>query len=128
VTGTGKSHQGLGESLLFVAHRKEILDQALRTYREALATSHSRRTCSTGSPRTARPATRPQATAISRGGSRVLLFVRAARNDDVGSAPYVCLGQATLADHRGERPIAITWLLHRAMPPKVLQQGAVASG
>jgi superfamily II DNA or RNA helicase/HKD family nuclease len=46
-TGTGKTivaaldyqrlrHQGLGESLLFVAHRKEILDQALRTYREVL--------------------------------------------------------------------------------------------
>jgi HKD family nuclease len=47
-TGTGKTvvaaldyqrlrHQGTGESLLFVAHRKEILDQALRTYREVLA-------------------------------------------------------------------------------------------
>ncbi|MGH3695477.1 MAG: DEAD/DEAH box helicase family protein [Pseudonocardiaceae bacterium] len=47
-TGTGKTvvaaldyqrlrHQGLGESLLFVAHRKEILDQAWRTYREVLA-------------------------------------------------------------------------------------------
>lgn len=47
-TGTGKTvvaaldyqrlrHQGLDESLLFVAHRKEIFDQALRTYREVLA-------------------------------------------------------------------------------------------
>lgn len=62
------------------------------------------------------------------GGSRVLLFVRAARNDDLGSAPYLCLGEATLVEHRGERPIAITWRLHRPMPPEVLQQGTVASG
>lgn len=62
------------------------------------------------------------------GGSRVLLFVRAARNDDLGSAPYLCLGEATLAEHRGERPIQITWRLHRPMPPEVLQQGTVASG
>jgi superfamily II DNA or RNA helicase/HKD family nuclease len=62
------------------------------------------------------------------GGSRVLLFVRTARTDDVGSAPYLCLGEVTLAEHRGERPIAITWCLHRPMPPEVLQQGAVASG
>ncbi|MGH3788588.1 MAG: DUF3427 domain-containing protein [Pseudonocardiaceae bacterium] len=61
------------------------------------------------------------------GGSRVLLFVRAARNNDLGSAPYLCLGETTLAEHRGERPIAITWRLHRPMPPEVLQQGAVAS-
>ncbi|MGH4007593.1 MAG: DUF3427 domain-containing protein [Pseudonocardiaceae bacterium] len=62
------------------------------------------------------------------GGSRVLLFVRAARHDDLGSAPYLCLGEATLVEHRGERPIAITWRLHRPMPPEVLQQGTVASG
>ncbi len=47
-TGTGKTvvaaldysrlrHQNLGGSLLFVAHRREILEQALRTYREVLA-------------------------------------------------------------------------------------------
>jgi superfamily II DNA or RNA helicase/HKD family nuclease len=61
------------------------------------------------------------------GSSRVLLFVRAARRDDLGSAPYLCLGEATLVEHRGERPIAITWRLHRSMPPEVLQQGTVAS-
>ncbi|HKR49210.1 MAG TPA: DUF3427 domain-containing protein [Pseudonocardiaceae bacterium] len=62
------------------------------------------------------------------GGSRVLLFVRTTRNDELGSAPYLCLGQATLVEHRGERPIAITWRLHRPMPPEVLHQGSVASG
>jgi hypothetical protein len=61
------------------------------------------------------------------GDSRVLLFVRTTRTSDLGSTPYLCLGEATLAEHRGERPIAITWRLHRAMPPEVLQQGVVAS-
>ncbi len=61
------------------------------------------------------------------GDSRVLLFVRETRKDDLGSAPYLCLGEATLVEHRGERPIAITWRLHRPMPFEVLQQGAVAS-
>ncbi|MGH3784628.1 MAG: DUF3427 domain-containing protein [Pseudonocardiaceae bacterium] len=61
------------------------------------------------------------------GDSRVLLFVRTTRKDDLGSAPYLCLGEATLAEHRGERPIAITWRLRRPMPPEVLQQGVVAS-
>ena len=62
------------------------------------------------------------------GDSRVLLFVRESLKDDLGSAPYLCLGEATLVEHRGERPIAITWRLHRPMPPEVLQHGSVISG
>ncbi|MDQ2879954.1 MAG: DUF3427 domain-containing protein [Actinomycetota bacterium] len=61
------------------------------------------------------------------GGSRVLLFVRVTRGKEL-SAPYLCLGEATLVDYRGERPIAITWRLHRPMPPEILQQGIIASG
>jgi hypothetical protein len=61
------------------------------------------------------------------GTSRVLLFVRESLKDELGSAPYLCLGEATLVEHRGERPIAITWRLHRPMPPEVLQQGTVIS-
>ena len=53
-TGTGKTviaaldyrglcepHDGDRPSLLFVAHRREILEQSLRTYREVLADTHS---------------------------------------------------------------------------------------
>lgn len=61
------------------------------------------------------------------GTSRVILFVRPTLKDDMGSAPYLCLGEGTLVEHRGERPIAITWRLRRPMPPEVLQQGSVAS-
>ncbi|MGH3794693.1 MAG: DUF3427 domain-containing protein [Pseudonocardiaceae bacterium] len=61
------------------------------------------------------------------GHSRVVLFVRESRTNDLGSAPYLCLGEATLVEQRGERPIAITWQLHRPMPPEVLAQGSVIS-
>lgn len=61
------------------------------------------------------------------GNSRVLLFVRTALRDELGTAPYLCLGEVTLEGHRGERPIAITWRLHRPMPPDVLHEGAIAA-
>jgi superfamily II DNA or RNA helicase len=50
------------------------------------------------------------------GGSHVVLFVRDAPTDDLGAASFLCLGQADYVEHRGERPIAITWRLHRPMP------------
>lgn len=59
------------------------------------------------------------------GGSTVVLFVRTTVSDDLGSAPYLCLGEATLVEHRGERPIAITWRLRRPMPPELLAAGTV---
>jgi hypothetical protein len=60
------------------------------------------------------------------GTSHVVLFVRTARTDAYGGgAPFVCLGTATVVEHRGERPIAITWELDRAMPRHVLQAGAL---
>lgn len=52
-------------------------------------------------------------------GSHVLLFVREARKDALGTAPYVFLGPADYVSHEGERPMAITWRLHRAMPTEV---------
>lgn len=61
------------------------------------------------------------------GGSTVLLFTRAAVSDELGTAPYVCLGEAQHVEHRGERPIAITWRLRRPTPAEVLQHGAVTA-
>lgn len=50
-------------------------------------------------------------------GSHVLLFVREAKTTDFGGgAPYLFLGEASYVEHRGERPIAITWQLHASMP------------
>jgi hypothetical protein len=50
-------------------------------------------------------------------GSHVLLFTRPQKVTEFGSgAPYVFLGEADYVEHRGERPIAITWRLRTPMP------------
>ena len=60
-------------------------------------------------------------------GSRVTLFVREAPEDDLGAAAFLCLGQASYVEHRGEKPIAITWRLHRDMPGDVFRQASVVA-
>jgi superfamily II DNA or RNA helicase/HKD family nuclease len=50
-------------------------------------------------------------------GSHVLLFTRPTKVTEFGSgAPYLVLGEADYVEHRGERPIGITWRLHTPMP------------
>ena len=50
-------------------------------------------------------------------GSHILLFVRESKVTDFGGgAPYLFLGEAKYVEHRGERPIAITWRLREQMP------------
>jgi superfamily II DNA or RNA helicase len=60
-------------------------------------------------------------------GTRVVLFVRQRPEDDLGAAPFLCLGQATYVEHRGERPIAITWRLHRPMPADMFLTASVVA-
>ena len=61
------------------------------------------------------------------GSSTVLLFVREHKQDEFGTAPYLFLGPATYADHKGERPIAITWRLTHPMPADFFASSTVAS-
>jgi superfamily II DNA or RNA helicase/HKD family nuclease len=61
------------------------------------------------------------------GSSTVLLFVREHKQDEFGTAPYLFLGPATYADHKGERPIAITWRLSHPMPADFFASSTVAS-
>lgn len=50
-------------------------------------------------------------------GSHILLFTRPQKVTEFGSgAPYLFLGEADYVEHRGERPIAITWRLRTPMP------------
>ena len=60
-------------------------------------------------------------------GTRIALFVREAPVDDIGTAPFLCLGQASYVQHRGERPIAITWRLARPMPGDTFQLASVVA-
>ena len=63
-----------------------------------------------------------------RNGVRVVLAVRAARTDPWGAiAPYVLLGPADYVEHRGERPIAITWRLHHPIPAVLYETFKVAT-
>lgn len=55
----------------------------------------------------------------------VLLFVRDRPNGQYGSEPFIFLGPVDYVDHRGERPISITWKLHRPMPADVFASGSV---
>ncbi|MGE2718462.1 DUF3427 domain-containing protein [Mycolicibacterium celeriflavum] len=60
-------------------------------------------------------------------GSHVLLFVREAKRYAFGDgAPYIFLGPADSVSHEGERPMAITWRLHRPMPTEVYLEARAA--
>ena len=60
-------------------------------------------------------------------GSHVVLFVRDTPENDIGAAPFLCLGPASYVEHRGERPIGITWKLHRSMPADTFRSAAVVA-
>jgi hypothetical protein len=60
-------------------------------------------------------------------GSHVLLFVRESPKDDLGAAPFLCLGPVNYVEHRGERPMAITWQLQRRMPGEVFSVASVVA-
>jgi hypothetical protein len=51
--------------------------------------------------------------------SHILLFVRDRKTNALGTAPYVFLGPANYVSHERDRPMAITWRLHHAMPTDV---------
>lgn len=61
------------------------------------------------------------------GSSTVLLFVRRERQNELGTSPYVYLGQASYVSHTGDRPIAITWKLAHAMPASLYADTAMAA-
>nr|WP_066286605.1 DEAD/DEAH box helicase [Arthrobacter sp. B6] len=61
-------------------------------------------------------------------GSRVLIFTRDTADDETGlTVPYTCLGQVDYVQHSGQKPIAITWKLHRPMPADVYADAAAVA-
>ena len=59
-------------------------------------------------------------------GSHIMLFVRQAKTNALGTSPYVFLGPADYVSHEGDRPMAITWRLRQPMPTEVYQASTVA--
>lgn len=57
----------------------------------------------------------------------VLLFVRDRPDGQYGSEPFIFLGPVDYVDHRGERPISISWKLRRPMPADVFASGSVVA-
>jgi hypothetical protein len=60
-------------------------------------------------------------------GSSILIFTREHRLNELGTAPYLVLGTASYVEHKGERPIAITWQLDRPMPKETFQRASVVA-
>lgn len=58
-------------------------------------------------------------------GTDTILFVREAPDNEIGTAPFVCLGTADLDSWQGERPMQITWNLHREMPIEMFRTASV---
>lgn len=59
-------------------------------------------------------------------GRNVVLFVRESKKDDVGTAPYTCLGQVDYERHEGSLPIQIVWHLRRPMPAQFYLRSKLA--
>ncbi|WP_444852160.1 DUF3427 domain-containing protein [Streptomyces sp. NPDC000229] len=61
-------------------------------------------------------------------GSHVLLFVRRYKSTDIGGAqPWMLLGPATYVEHKGSKPMAITWQLQHEIPADVYTYSAIAA-
>lgn len=58
-------------------------------------------------------------------GTNILLAVRNAPDDEVGTAPFLLLGTAQLESYQDEKPIRFRWRLDRSMPAEVLAQASV---
>ena len=57
-----------------------------------------------------------------------MLFAREEPKVEVGTSPYLFLGDGSHVTHDGERPIAITWELSHAMPTDFFTSATVAAG
>ena len=61
-----------------------------------------------------------------RNGSNVLIFVREAKTNALGTSPYVFLGPADYVRHEGSKPMAVTWKLRRPMPMEIFMASRAA--
>ena len=60
-------------------------------------------------------------------GRRIVLFARQARENALGSSPYMCLGTVKYLSHEGSKPMHIRWSLDSPMPAAMFQIAKIAS-
>lgn len=60
-------------------------------------------------------------------GWNILIFTRLLKYNELGTAPYLFLGPATYIEHKGERPIAITWRLQHPMSADAFHAASVVA-
>lgn len=60
-------------------------------------------------------------------GSDILIFTREHRLNELGTAPYLFLGTASYIEHKGDRPMGITWQLASPMPTQTFQAASVVA-
>ncbi|MFK0144877.1 DUF3427 domain-containing protein [Streptomyces griseus] len=61
--------------------------------------------------------------------THVLLFVRRYKKTDIGGPqPWILLGPAEYVEHKGSKPMAITWRVLHQIPADVLTYSSIAAG
>ena len=113
-------------SLLFVAHREEILRQSERDYSPTTmyrdyAINRELFHWESQSTQTSQQSRVRRWIEHEQRGGRVLLFVRVKKRSELGTPPFMFLGPVTYVDHRGEQPVAFTWRLPEPMPAELFE-------
>jgi hypothetical protein len=54
-------------------------------------------------------------------GNKIILFVREAKKDEIGTMPFHCFGLVDYVSSHGDRPMNITWELKKPALPQYLK-------
>jgi superfamily II DNA or RNA helicase/HKD family nuclease len=127
ITGVAWAEETATDALLINLRKTEQSFSPTTMYRDYAISPELFHWESQNATSTASPAGRRYLTHRNMG-TRVVLFVRETPTDELGAAPFLCLGQASYVEHRGERPIAITWRLARPMPGDTFRVASVIAG
>lgn len=60
--------------------------------------------------------------------SRILLFARESKKYELGTRPYLFLGDAEYVSHEGDRPVSFVWRLKEPMPADFLGRSQLLAG
>lgn len=120
VSGVAWSERFATDALLINLRKSERDFSPTTMYRDYAISRNQFHWESQNNTRATSPTGRRYATKESNG-THTLLFVRETPDNEIGTTPFVCLGTADLESWKGERPMQVTWNLHREMPTDVFR-------